>query len=120
MDVEDRVPLVFRHVEDHPVAQDAGIVDQDVQLAERGDGGFDDALGAVEVGHALEVRHRFAAEGFDFVHDLLRRTGIRSRPVEAAAEVVHDDFGPVFGQEQGFFAADAAAGTGDYGDSSIE
>ena len=120
MDVEDRVPLVLRHVEDHPVAQDAGVVDQDVELAERVDGGFDDAFGAVEVGHALEVRDRFAAEGLDFVHDPLGRTGVRAGAVEAAAQVVHHDFGAVFRQQHRFFTSDSAAGTGHYGDSSIE
>ena len=31
---DDRVPLRLAHVEDHPVAQDAGVVHQDVEAAE--------------------------------------------------------------------------------------
>ena len=31
---EDRVPLRLGHVEDHPIAQDAGNIDQDVDPSE--------------------------------------------------------------------------------------
>ena len=34
VDRDDRVPLRLGHVEDHPVAQDAGHVDQDIDPAE--------------------------------------------------------------------------------------
>src|SRR5579862_6964344 len=64
---DDRIPVFLVHVEDHPVAQDAGIVDHDVELAEVIGGAFDDALGGFEIGHALEVGDRFAAGGADFL-----------------------------------------------------
>ena len=34
VDGEDLVPLLLAHVEDHAVAQDAGVVDEDVDAAE--------------------------------------------------------------------------------------
>src|SRR3546814_5459527 len=39
--VDDRVPLVLAHVHQHPVAQDAGVVDEHVDAAEGLDGGLD-------------------------------------------------------------------------------
>ena len=46
MDGDDRVPLRLGHVEDHPVPQDAGHVDQDVDPPE---GAYDllDHLGGI-------------------------------------------------------------------------
>jgi len=34
VDGDDGVPLFFAHVEDHAVAEDAGVVDEDVEAAE--------------------------------------------------------------------------------------
>jgi hypothetical protein len=34
LEVSHHRPILFAHVEDHPVAQDAGVVDDDVELAE--------------------------------------------------------------------------------------
>ena len=47
VDGDDGVPLLLGHVDQHPVAQDAGVVDQHVEVAERLDGGVDHALAAL-------------------------------------------------------------------------
>ena len=68
-------------------------------------------LGALEVGDALAVGDGLAAGGDDLVGDLLGRRGVGARAVDAAAEVVDHDLGPVAGQAQGVLAPDATAGT---------
>ena len=60
---------------------------------------------------ALEVGDRFAAGGADFLDHVLGRRARLPGTVEVSAEIVHDDLGAVFGQQQRLFAPDAAAGT---------
>jgi hypothetical protein len=62
MDADDGVEVLFAHVEDHAVAQDAGVVDDDVELAEIIERALDDAFGGLEIADALEARDRLAAE----------------------------------------------------------
>ena len=90
----------------HAVAQDAGVVDQHVEVAERVDRRLDQALGALEVGDALAVGDGLAAGGDDLVDDLLRRRGVGAAAVHVAAEVVDHDLGPVAGQRQGVLPPD--------------
>ena len=114
MDGDDGVPVLFAHVEDHAVAQDAGVVDDDVQLAEVIDCAIDDPLGRLEVGDALEVGDCLAARRADFLDHVLGRRARLPGAVEVSAEVVHDHLGAVLRQQQRLFAPDAAAGAGDY------
>jgi len=117
---DDRVPLCLRHVHEHAVAQDAGVVDQDVEVAERLHGHVDHALGALPVGDVVVVRDRLAAHGLDLVHDLLCRRGVVARAVVGAAEVVHHDLCALRGEEQRVLAADAAPCAGDDRDASLQ
>ena len=73
MDVDDGVEVLLAHVEDHAVAQDAGVVDHDVEFAEIVQRALDDALGGFEIADALETGDRFAAEAADFLDHLLGR-----------------------------------------------
>ena len=59
--LDHRVPLGLGHVDEHPVAQDAGVVDQHVELAEARDRLPDQALGAGEVADVVAVGDRLAA-----------------------------------------------------------
>lgn len=61
VDADHRVPLALGHGEDHAVAQDARVVDQDVQLAELADRRLDQFAGLLEVGHVPGVGERPAA-----------------------------------------------------------
>ena len=83
-----------RHVGDHPVAQDAGVVDQHVRGRRSARGRVDQPLGALAVGDVVGVGDRLAAQRRGS-----RRPpagpGAASGPVPSrrAAEVVHDDLG---------------------------
>ena len=110
---DDRVPLVLFHVHEHPVAQDAGVVDEDVEPAERVDRVLDEAAGAGEVGDVLAVGDGLAARGLDLGDDLLRRRQVGALAGERAAEVVDDDLRAGRGERERVRAADAAPGAGD-------
>lgn len=91
---DDRVPLVLGHREDHPVAQDARVVDEDVQLPERGDRRLDQFAGLFVVGDVPGVGDGPAARRTDLGGDLLGRGGRGlSRAVPSGLPVVVDDDG---------------------------
>ena len=120
VDGDDGVPLGLGHVDDHPVAQDAGVVDQDVEVAERLDRRVDQALGAFPVGHVVGVDDGLAAEVADLGDDLLGRRRVLTVTVVGATEVVDDDPGPLRGEQERVLAADAASRSGDDRDSTVE
>ena len=70
------VPLCFGHVHQHAVAQDAGVVHQNVKVTEGFNCCVDHALRAFPVGNVVVVRNCFATHGFDFIHHLLCRSCI--------------------------------------------
>ena len=78
VDLDDEVPLVLGHVGEHAVAQDAGVVDDDVEPAEGLDGLVDHLLRGREVAHVGAVDRRFAAHRLDLVDHLLGRAGVGS------------------------------------------
>ena len=109
---DHRVPVLFIHVEDHAIAQDAGVVHHDVELAEIIDRAFDDALGSFEIGDAFEVGDRFAAGGADFLHHVFGGRARLPGAVEMSAEIIDDDFRAVLRHQQRFLATDTAACAG--------
>ena len=119
MDADDCVPLLGRHVHEHAVAQDARVVDQDVEPAEGLDRGVDEALRALPIGDAVAVRHGLATHRLDLVDDVVRGTSRLPGAVHLAAEVVHDDLCTVRRQHQRVLATDAPAGARDDRDSSL-
>ncbi|MCY1427281.1 hypothetical protein D9M71_431210 [compost metagenome] len=63
VDVLDQVPLLFGHLVERGVAQDAGVVDEDIDGAECLQRGGDDLLA---LGHRMMVGNRFATHGTNF------------------------------------------------------
>ena len=61
------------HLHQCPVPDDAGVVDQDVDLAEGVDGGADDATGGLEVVDPVAVGHRRPPSADDLLDDLFGR-----------------------------------------------
>ena len=61
VDGDDGVPLLLGHVDQHAVAQDPGVVDQHVEVAERLHGGVDHPLAALPDGDGVGVGDRLAA-----------------------------------------------------------
>ena len=88
---DDVVPLLLGHVEDHPVAQDARHVDQDIEPAELADRGLDQVLGSRVIGYVGPVGDGLAAFVGDLGGHLTGWPGVAARAVDGAAEVVHHD-----------------------------
>jgi hypothetical protein len=114
--VDHRLPFLRVHLEEHAIAQDAGVVDDAVDAAEVVDGGFDDGVGAHPARDAVGVGHRLAARSADFVHHFLRRPGVLAFAAYRCADVVHHDFGTLGRHQQRELAADAAARSGHHHD----
>lgn len=86
VDVEDRVPQVVVHVCESLVAQNTGVVDQDINTAEGIDSGLDDIL-AIFAG--CLVANSLAAHLLDLLDHGL---GVN--------EIVHNDRSAILGKEQ--------------------
>src|ERR1700730_3918293 len=78
MHLDDGFEGVDAHAMEDGVAQDAGVVDDAVELAEGVDRGFDDLAGGDGFGNSLEIRHRRAAALFDFLGYFFRWRSTRS------------------------------------------
>jgi hypothetical protein len=113
MDVDDGVPFVLFHVHEHPVAKDSGVVDEDVEPAERPDRALDQPRRARELRDVLAVRDRFAAERGDLPHDIVRRAAVGALARKRGTEVVDDHPRTGACERQCVLAADPAAGAGD-------
>ena len=116
----DRIPFLFGHVGEHPIAQDAGVVDEDVEVAELGDRRVDEALGTLPARHVVGVGDRMASQRTDLGSDLLGGSLIAALAVVRPAEVVDDHLGALLGEQQRVLPTDPASGTGDDRDSSVE
>ena len=111
--LDHRVEVFGGHREHHLVAQDAGVVDQHVEAAERIERGADDVLGSLEVGHAVVVGNGLAAALGDDVDDLVGRSLVGTLAGHGSAEIVDDDLGAVVGELHRLAATDAVARSGD-------
>ena len=79
VDSDDGVELFLAGVGEHPVADDAGIVDQDVEPAERVDRGLDQPLGLGPVGDVGAAGDGFASGGGDLIDNTLGRAAAARR-----------------------------------------
>ena len=113
VDGDDGVPLVLGHVHEHPVAQDPGVVDEDVEASEVIERLPDEPRGAGEVGDVLAVRGRLAALCLDLVDDLLRGGVVVPLAGERGAEIVDDDLRACLGERERVCAADPSPGARD-------
>jgi hypothetical protein len=64
--LEDEVPVLVLHVLEADIAQDASIVDEDIDAPKRLDGRLDDPVAILD---AVVVGYCLAARGFDLVDD---------------------------------------------------
>ena len=113
MDVEDGVDEVGRHVVEALVAQDPGVVHDDVDAAEGVERALHDRRAALGRRHRIGVEHGLAAGVLDLVDDLLARSRAATGAVDGATDVVDDDQRAPARQEQGVLPPQAAARTGD-------
>ena len=121
VDVDDDVPLLFGHVEDHPVAQDAGVVDQDVQPAEVVQGLLYHPLAGGHVGDRVVVGDGVAAGVLDRGHHLVGRRRLTVQFAALRAAVVVDHHPRALGsQQERMSASDPASGAGHNRDAAVK
>jgi hypothetical protein len=118
--LDDVVPLGVGHVDDRPVAQDPGVVDQDVQRAELRDRLFHQPLGAGPVRHVVSVGDRPSAGRRDLLDHLLGGGRVTAGAVGRAAQVVDHDGGAFPREQQGVLPPEPAPGPGDDGHAAVE
>ena len=109
------VPHVRRHLGEALVAQDARVVDEDVEATKVVEGSLDDALTAVGGGDGVVVGHGDATSLDDFVDDGVGGSCGSTGAVRCTAEVVDDDLGAASGEFDSVDATQAAACPGDDG-----
>ncbi len=117
---DDGVPLVFGHVEQHPLAQDAGHGDDPVDLPPPFDGGVHDPLAAGHRAHVLGHGHGLTAGRLDlFDHGLGHLAGgVLAR--QSDTDVGHHHLGALGRARQRAGAADADPRPGDDHSLSVE
>ena len=108
--LEDEVELLVGHVEQHLVAGDAGVVDDDVEPAELLGGRLQHGLGGGALPHVTGDDERLDADLADLLGCLLGRAG----------QVVEDHVGAGSGEGERFRATEPGTGTGDDCDASLE
>src|SRR5919198_3210653 len=106
-------PVRPAHAMEDAVAQNAGIVDQNVDAPECGERGVHDLLGILRLGDRERGGDRLASTALDLVHHLVRGRGIATGTFEARADVADDDAGALAGQQHGDGPPDAAPSAGD-------
>ena len=113
MHVDDRSPEVGGHVVERLVAQDAGVVDHDVDPAEGVERALHDRRPALDGGDRVGVGDRLATGRLDLVDDPFGSTLVAAGAVDRPTEIVHDDQRPTSGHHQGVLTAEAASRTRD-------
>ena len=120
MDLHDQVPVLLGGVGEGLVAQDAGVADQDVDLAEIIQGGLEDVLAALDGRDVVGVGRGPAAGRDDVVDHLLRRAPVRARAVARSAQVVDDDRRAFLGEQLGVGLAQPVPCARNDGDFSVQ
>ena len=120
MDGEDFVPVLFAHVVEGGIPQDAGVADDDVQAAEVVDRSLHHVEAAVVAGDRIVVGGSLSTSGFDLVYDLLGGGGVFALAVRVAAEVVDDDLCAALCEVEGVGPAETVAGASDQGHLAFE
>ena len=113
MDVEHRVDQVGGHVVKRLVAEDAGIVDDDVNLAVGVGGGLDDRFASFRSSDRVGVGNGVTTGCGDLVDNQLRCALVTARTVDGTAEVVHHDECTSCRHHQCVLPTQATAGAGD-------
>jgi hypothetical protein len=109
---DDGVPVLFGHVEQHSLPQDAGGAHHPVDAPPIVDGALHDARAGRHFGHRIGHRDGRAAGCAYFGDDRVRHLARRFLAVHADAEVGHDDIGALAGALECHRPADAATSAG--------
>ena len=100
MHANDRIPLVLAHIGERPIAQDAGVVDENVEAPKLLQGEGHEICRLVPIRHVMAADGSSATESFDLANHLLCRRRVLSFPLKVAALVIDNDHSAVAGQSE--------------------
>ena len=120
MHVHDKLEIFHRHFVKAFVAQYAGIVDENVDMAPFGDRVGDHFLNRRHVGDAATSGHGFAAFGFDFGNHLFGDRGGATGAIAGSAKIVDDDLDAASRQFLGMLATQTSTSAGDDGNAVVK
>ena len=105
------VPLFFGHVEYHPVSQNAGAGDHNVQLAIIVYGRLNDGLAATHGSDGFHASHCRSVRFGYLIDHLLGEGLVHPSAIDVHAQVNHHHLGSFRGHQHGDAPADATART---------
>ena len=108
MNGHNQIPILKGHFRKRLIAQDACIINEDINVTPFRDGLIDHGLDFIFLGHIGAISNGFAACGYDFRHDIIRHSGPAARAIHRAAKVINDNFHAARGQSQSMATAQAA------------
>src|SRR3954468_22629122 len=112
MHFDDGLESIDAHAMENCVTQDAGIVNDAIELAKSIEGGLDDLAGGDCFRDSFEIRNAGAAPLLDLLDHSLSRRSVGARAVGGDAGIVDDDLGAFCGAKQRDLAPDAAPRAG--------
>src|SRR5690606_33292658 len=113
----DEVPVLLRQLLEGGVAEDARVVDDDVDPLPRVERGLDDLVAVLD---RVVVGDRLAAGGLDLLDDLVGRRARFASAGRAAAEVVDHDLAAARGEQERMGATETVASARHDGDAPIK
>jgi hypothetical protein len=116
MHIDDGIPLVFGHVRQHPVAQNAGIVHQNMQHAKVLDGLVHHVGGTIPTRDIISIGNCLATHRLDLGDNLLCCCQVATLAVSGASHIVDYDLGALASELDRVTTSDptACAGHDDY------
>jgi len=111
MHSHDRVPVLLLHFEERFIPQDAGIVDQDVNLTESLQCGFEDRLAAADGPHVGDGGDGLSAGCTDLPYDRVRRL---------CGVIIDYDRGTLAREQVRIGATESRTRTGNHGNLAIQ
>ena len=110
MNAVDQIPVILRHLGKADVAQNARVVDQDVDAPKGVDRGL---YNLVAIFNRVVVGHSLAAHGLDLGDHFVSSCRAFALTGVATTEIVYNDLGATTAQQQCMSAAQAVSRAGD-------
>jgi hypothetical protein len=88
-----------RHVDEHAIAQNPGVIDQHVEITERVHCLVNHVLRPIPIRHIVVVGHGRTSRRGDLVHHLLGWRSVGPGAIGIPAEIVNYDLGAFGGKE---------------------
>lgn len=120
VDRDVQLPIRAGHLVDRRKPADAGIVDDDIQPAERREGRLDQGFRGVPIRDIAGIGDRLAAQDADLVDDRFSRRRIRPLAAYVAAQVVDHDSGACRRQGESVRPPQSSSRAGDDRDLSVK